>query len=239
MSVSESDGGPLNRVWENKYTARRAEGVYKAEVPRESNDQAIFPNGITLLDYLEQDDIVGLTTAFLNVHRDCLEAPAEFNDAALRSFLVAASSQDLKSSTKPAGPPHCTILMDDRRDPGVGPWAIRRWDGPEGYTDYPPEGCDIWPEQQKDLSLLELVSRPKENVSCTALFFHMPCSPCNNSGMRREQRSVQCRVAKMLGEKSLTVAVTFPTLPHPAWLRWWAQLRIVLSRTSESSSPIS
>ncbi|KIW63806.1 hypothetical protein PV04_08778 [Phialophora macrospora] len=163
MSWNESDGGPLNRVWENKYTARRAEGVYKAEVPRESNDQAIFPNGMTLLDYLERDDIVGLTTAFLNVHRDCLEAPPEFNDAALRSFLVTASSQDLKSATKPADSPHCTILMDDRRDPGVGPWAIRRWDGPEGYTEYPPEGCDIWPEQQKDLSLLELVSRLKEN----------------------------------------------------------------------------
>ncbi|EXJ73887.1 uncharacterized protein A1O5_03649 [Cladophialophora psammophila CBS 110553] len=161
MSMDGGGIGLPDRVWENKYSERRTERVYQDEDPREGGTRNIFPNGVRLIEYLERDDIAGLSNAFLAVLRNCLEAPSELNDAHLRAFLTTAKSEDLKSPTKRPDSAPCTIMIDDRRDPEVRPSTMRRWDG--GYTEYPPEGCDIWPEEQRDLSLLELVARLKEN----------------------------------------------------------------------------
>jgi hypothetical protein len=165
MSLDRSETAPLNRLWENKYSERRDERLYKAEDPREDSSLGMFPRGIILPEYLSTYDVAGLAMAFLNARRDCLEAPSELSDAALRTFLATATSEDLKPSTRRPNLPACTILLDDRRDPGTGTWAVRRWDGPEGYTVYPPKGCDIWPQVQKSLSLAEMVTRLRENVS--------------------------------------------------------------------------
>jgi hypothetical protein len=164
MATDRVNAAPLNRVWENKYTERRDDRLHMAEDPRVDSSLGMFPSDIILPTYLETDNITGLAMAFLKARRDCLEAPSELSDAALRAFLTAARSEDLKPLTRGLHPPNCTILLDDRRDPGLGTWAVRRWDGPEAYTEYPPEGCDIWPPVQKNLSLAELTVRLKESV---------------------------------------------------------------------------
>jgi hypothetical protein len=118
-----------------------------------------------LRDLLENGNIPSLARLFLSYSRDCLEAPSEHTDVALRRFLAAATKQELQSSQQPAA--HLspkTIMIDDRRDPEVGRSTTRRWDGPGGYLEYPPEGVDIWPEQAIALSLSDFLSRLKESV---------------------------------------------------------------------------
>ncbi len=165
MASEGSEAGPLSRVWESKYSERRSERLYKAEDPRVSADQSLFHSGNSLLDLLENGDIPSLTRSFLRFSRDCLEAPSEHTDVALRRFLAAATRQELQSNQLPAAnlAPK-TIMLDDRRDPEVGRSTTRRWDGPGGYLEYPPEGVDVWPEQAIALSLSDFLSRLKESV---------------------------------------------------------------------------
>ena len=171
MASEGSEAGPLSRVWESKYSERRSERLYKAEDPRVSADQSLFNAGNSLLDLLENGDIVRLTKSFLTFSRDCLEAPSEHTDVALREYLASATRQELESNQQPhANLSPKTIMLDDRRDPEAGRSTIRRWDGRGGYLEYPPEGVDIWPEQAIALSLSALLSRLKESVRISRCF---------------------------------------------------------------------
>lgn len=77
---------------------------------------------------------------------------------------------DLNDIATSSSPSLGAIMLDDRRDStATGPLIARRWDGPGGYLESPPEGIDIWPEQPKQLTLPELVNRLVEPANCLPL----------------------------------------------------------------------
>lgn len=173
MASNDSKAGPLGRVWEDRYSERKSEKSYKAEDPRRPPDQSIFPGGSSLIDFLENGDLASFVRSFVGVSRDCLIAPLDHSNVVLREYLMVATKQELEGRQDAnAGQFPRTILIDDRRDPVIGRSTSRRWDGPGGYLEYPPEGANIWPDQPTALSFGDFISRLKNSVRSPGFPLH-------------------------------------------------------------------
>lgn len=139
----------MNNIWEEKYSKRRLKTIYQ----NEDNRDGLFPNGVSIYEYLKQRDRDNLISTFLNFEKDHLDTPSAFRYSLLKEYLSNVSIDDIWTSGAPTGPSPDMIILDERQDPTAV--TARVWDsdhspdssGSGGYLTYPTFGTNTLTEK--------------------------------------------------------------------------------------------